>query len=189
MAIRAILTAACALIISGCALSPQHVTLSPRVTVNDHIAVAHIVQLHIEDKRPQQHLGTRGGVYSETSYIYPQQSLPASLRPAAIRALQELGLQTEGLSPQPIQLTLTVEELSYRTDDSKLPKKVALSTRIHARVIKGEREHEGRFNSSKTYSFVKSPSTEENQKIINELLSETMTRLFNDPKLLNFIRG
>lgn len=187
-ALKAMALTLLALTFSACALSPQHVELMPSVEVTSRLPVAHIVSLSIEDQRPQNYLGTRGGVYADTSYIYPATSLQQSLRPAALQALQQLGLQTEGVSPQPILIKLVIEQLSYQMDDRALPKKVTLNTRIRAELTRGTQQHQGNFNSAKVYNFVKSPSAEQNQKIVNEILSETLTRLFNDPQLLAFLQ-
>ena len=176
------------IILTGCALSPQNVELNPTVTVTNSIPVAHVVRLSIEDQRPQEHLGTRGGVYAESSYIHPARPLEESLHPAATKALQGLGLQTDGVSPKPILVNIIIDELSYAVDNDSVPKKVTLKTRIRAQILKASREHNGQFSSTKTHSYIKLPDEEENQKIINDILSNTLTRLFNDQKLINFIQ-
>ncbi len=187
MMIRNLGIALLTLLLSACALSPQYVEIDPDINVNRQIGVSHIVTLDIEDRRPQNPLGTRGGVYAKTSFIYPSQPLAQGLRPAANRALQQLGLSTEGLSPNPISITLFIDELSYQADSSSLPVKITLNCRIRAEVNKADSSHQGNFKSSATHSYVKSPSEEENRKIINEILSETMTRVFSDEKLISFI--
>ncbi|MEH6627871.1 MAG: YajG family lipoprotein, partial [Motiliproteus sp.] len=163
--------------------------IDPDIKINQHINVAHTATLDIEDRRPQNPLGTRGGVYATTSFIYPSQPLEQGLRPAAIHALQQLGLTTEGLSPKPIGINLYIDELSYLAESSSLTVTVTLNCRISAEINKADRSHQGNFKSSKTYSYVKSPNEEENRKIINEILSETMTRVFNDEKLISFIQN
>ncbi|OMH25926.1 YajG family lipoprotein [Motiliproteus sp. MSK22-1] len=188
MLLKTSLLALLSIALTGCALSPQNVELNPTVTVTNSIPVSHVVKLNIEDRRSQNQLGTRGGVYAESSYIYPARPIEESLRPTALKALENLGLQTTGMSPSPILVNIIIDELSYTADDSSVPKKVTLKTRIRANVLKASREHNGQFNSSKTHSYIKLPSEEENQKIINDILSETLTRLFNDQKLVDFIK-
>ncbi len=184
---RMLTVGAAAVVLSACALSPQYVDVNPTIEVKKQTASPNVVQLQIEDKRPQTQLGTRGGVYKDTSYIYLNKPIAETLTPVAEKALQQLGLQTNGQSPQPYEITIRLDKLTYSINEEKLPKKVALNTSLHLSVNKGDRSHEGEFNSSKEFSYMKAPSEEENEKIINEILSETLTRLFNDPQFITFI--
>lgn len=175
--------------LAACALSPQYVEIDPDIKISQQIDTAHITALTIYDKRPENQLGTRGGVYAQTSFIYPSQPLTESLKPAALHALQQLGLATEGLSPNPLNVSLNIDELSYTADSSTLPIKVTLNCRISIEIDKMGSIHKGNFKSSKTHSYLKSPNEEENKKIINEIVSDTMTRVLNDQKLINFVNN
>lgn len=174
--------------LSGCALSPQYVDLRPDIEIKQQVNPSQVVTLSIEDNRGKAQLGTRGGVYKDTSFIYLNRPIADSLRPAAIQALNALGLDTEGQSPVPVNIKLRLDRFDYQMNDEKLPKKVALNIGIHLTATKGSGTHEGQFNSAKEYSFMRAPSDEDNEKIINEILSETLSRLFNDQRLLDFIR-
>lgn len=185
---RSSLLLASPLLLTACALSPQYVEISPKIEVKERIMPAQVVQLSIEDNRTQQHIGTRGGVYKETSYIYLDKPVSKSLRPVAIAALQELGLDPNGVSPQPVLMNIRLDQLSYVMSDESLPKKVDLTASLHLSASKGDKNHEGRFNSAKQFSFFSAPDEEDNTEMINEILSDTLTRLFNDPKFIQFIR-
>lgn len=176
-----------AVFLGGCALSPQYVDLKPTIDVKEQELTPNIVQLSIVDKRPETKLGTRGGVYKDTSYIYLSKPIEETLTPAAQAALQKLGLQTQGLSPLPYQMTIQLDKLTYKMNDEKLPKKVSIDTSISVFLSKGDKSHQGEFSSAKEFSYMKSPNEEENQKIINEILSDTLTRLFNDNKVVSFL--
>lgn len=176
------------LLLSACALSPQYVEIDPDIEVNSQLPVAQVVSVQVEDNRGQEALGTRGGTYSDTSFIYPSKSLSESLKPAAEQALQEMGLETQGASPMPIKLTLIVDQLSYQMNNSAVPKVVTLNTRIRATVDRGGEHYEGRYSSSKSRNFMTSPNEEANRQMVNAVLSETLTRLFNDPEILQRLR-
>ena len=92
MTFRASLIVVLSLLFAGCALSPQNVILTPTITITNSITAPHVVKLSIDDRRPQKHLGTRGGVYAKSSYIYLAKPLAQSLYPAAITALQKYNL-------------------------------------------------------------------------------------------------
>ncbi|MCW8886608.1 MAG: YajG family lipoprotein [Motiliproteus sp.] len=189
MFIRPLIATTFSLLLTACALSPQYVEIDPDIEVRQQVVSTHVTTLDIVDRRPKSELGTRGGVYAETSFIYPSQPLPDSLRPAAIEALGKLGLATQGQSPQPVNITLYIDELSYHTDSAALQKNVTLNCRISAEIKKGTRSHQGNFNSTKMHSYLKAPNEGENRKIINEVLSETLTRVFNDTQVINFIQN
>lgn len=174
-------------VLNGCALSPQYVDIKPTIDVKSKVAAANIVIVNVQDRRAQAQLGTRGGVYKDTSYIYLSKPINETLQPEAKSALNRLGLQTQGASPQPIEMTIFLDKLSYSIIEEKLPKKVNLEAKLSLTVKRGNETHEGAFNSAKEFSYMKSPSEEENEKIINEILSETLSRLFNDSRFINFM--
>ncbi len=176
------------LLLTACALSPQYVDIDPDSEVNHQLPVSQVVLVQVEDNRGQEALGTRGGTYSDTSFIYPSKSLSESLTPAAEQALRELGLDTQGPSPMPIKLTLIVDQLSYQMNDSALPKVVTLTSRVRAKVDRGGEHYEGRYSSSQSRNFMTSPNDEANRQMVNAVLSDTLTRLFNDPEILKRLR-
>lgn len=176
--------------LAGCAQSPQQVRLNPVISVSNILDNQPSVHLSITDKRPSQSLGTRGGIYRDTNHITLEQQLNRSLRPAAEAALTEMGVQVDQPSPMPTQLNLIVEELSYKVADTQsLPLEITLRSRIAAVANKDGRQQASRYESTKLHKFFKAPDEATNAKIINDIVSETLTRLFNDPRLVNFIRN
>ncbi|WP_210396834.1 YajG family lipoprotein [Motiliproteus sediminis] len=176
------------LALTACASSPQQVKLQPQVEVNSRLAKQPAVNLTISDNRPSPSLGTRGGVYGGSNHITPARSLSDSIYPVASKALTELGARMNASSPFPVDLRLEVEQLSYTVDEnSTLPLQVELKAAIRAVANKNGRSFSGRYESSKLHKFVTSPSEEKNEEVINDVLSTTLNRVFNDPKLLTFM--
>jgi len=185
---RPFIAAAFALSLIGCATSPQQVHLNPQIEVNSRLAKQPAVQLTINDLRTTPSLGTRGGVYGSTNHITADRNLSDSLRPAAIKALNELGARVDAPSPFPVTLSLDIERISYQVDDgSALPIQITLDAAIRATASKEGKQFSGRYESSKRHKFVAAPSEQRNEEIINEILSETLVRVFNDPRLLTFM--
>lgn len=181
--------AAVILTLSGCAKSPQQVRLNPEVNVDSYISNQPTVYLTITDKRPSKSLGTRGGVYRDTNNITLSKDLASTLRPVATAALNEMGVIVDDPSPRPIKLELIVETLEYKVNENQtLPIEVSLKTRISAVVDSNGKQQTTQYQSSKLHKFFTAPNTEDNSKIINDIVSETLTRLFNDPKLINLLR-
>ena len=183
------LLAATAFILSGCAQSPQQVRLSPKVDVSNYLNNQPAVHLSVVDKRPSKILGTRGGVYRNSNHLTLARDLESSLKPIASAALNEMGIVVDQSHPMPTQLKLVVEKLSYQVKDNQtLPIEIKLEAQIAAVADKNGQRQATRYQSGQVHKFFKAPSEEQNEQIINEIVSETLTRLFNDPKLINLIR-
>ncbi|MEH6824379.1 MAG: YajG family lipoprotein [Motiliproteus sp.] len=176
------------LILSGCAQSPQQINLNPQVRVNSHVSNQPNVHLSVVDKRASQSLGTRGGTYSDSNHITLASDLQSMLLPTANQALTQMGILIDQPSPMPTVLQIWVEKLRYEVnDDQPLPMKVTLQVQIAAVANKGSQQQIARYESSKVHTFLSPPSTAKNEEIINEIFSATLTRLFNDPKLVAMI--
>ncbi|WP_207061969.1 YajG family lipoprotein [Motiliproteus sp. SC1-56] len=177
-----------ALLLSGCAKSPQQVMLDPSINASAQLKKRPVVQLSIVDNRPSPILGTRGGVYA-TNHITLAEPLERSLRPEMERALQAIGAELNQVSPFPIRLTLYLDRLSYEVEDTgTLPLMVNLHSTLRAQAKSGQLKYEGRWESSRQHQFLSVPTEAKNQDIINDLLSETLNRMINDPKLLQFLQ-
>ncbi len=176
-----------AILLSGCALSPQYVDLKPQLEIQQQGSRSRPIEIHIKDARPVQTLGSRGGVYTGTSLIHLSTPLENSLKPIAEHALRQLGYAPVNQGGA-VQLTLAVEELTYQASSKTLPPvDVTVKSVVKAQSRNGNQTREARFNSEKTHRFLKSPSPEENERIINEVLTQSLNRLFNDPSLLGFL--
>ncbi|RDE24145.1 hypothetical protein DV711_00635 [Motiliproteus coralliicola] len=188
-ATKLLLGLAAVLTLAGCAQSPQQVRLDPVISVNSLVDNQPTVHLSVTDKRPSQSLGTRGGVYRGSNHITLARSINHSLRPAAEAALTEMGIRVDQPSPQPIKLNLILEELSYTVaDNQSLPLEITLRSQIAAVADKNDSQQASRYESTKVHKFFKAPNEATNAEIINQIMSETLTRLFNDPRLIEFIR-
>jgi len=185
---KPLIALALAVSLIGCASSPQQVHLNPQIDVSSRLTKQPAVQLTINDLRPSPSMGTRGGVYGSTNHITADRNLSDSLRPAAIKALNELGARVDASSPFPIALSLDIEKVSYQVDqNSSLPIQITLDAAIRASASKEGKSFSGRYESSKMHKFIKAPSEQRNEEIINEILSDTLNRVFNDPRLLTFM--
>lgn len=184
-----IVLATLALTLSGCAQSPQQINLNPQVRVNSHISNQPSVHLSVVDKRPSKSLGTRGGTYRESNHITLARDLQSMLKPAASAALSQMGIVIDQPSLTPTDLQLWVEKLHYEVNDAQtLPIEVTLQVQIAAVANKGDQKQISRYESSKVHKFFTPPSTAKNEEIINKIVSTTLTRLFNDPKLIALIQ-
>ena len=101
----------------GCAHSPQQLSPEPKLTAQlAPVGHGQPVVVKVVDGRPSPTLGTRGGLYPETSAITVQsaQILP-KLQAQAEAAVRLLGFTPTAGGANAPQLTVTLAELKYQS--------------------------------------------------------------------------
>ncbi|MFT5720569.1 MAG: putative lipoprotein [Motiliproteus sp.] len=187
---KIILVASLLLTLGGCAQSPQQITLTPQIEINSHLSNQPSVHLSVVDKRPSKSLGTRGGTYRDSNHITLARNIQSMLIPAASAALTEMGISVDQPSPMPTDLQIWVEKLLYEVNDAQtLPLEIKLQVQIAAVANRGNKQQVSRYASNKLHKFLTPPNEKENEEIINEIISTTLTRLLNDPKLITLIQN
>ena len=109
------LLAAFSLTLVGCALSPQQLSPQPRLTGPlTPVGQGQPVVVRVADGRPSPVLGTRGGIYSDTSTISVQgQDILPRLQAEAEAAVRLLGFTPSPNAYNAPQLTLTLADVKY----------------------------------------------------------------------------
>ncbi|WXL26906.1 YajG family lipoprotein [Ectopseudomonas mendocina] len=170
----------------GCAHSPQQ--LSPEPKLNTPLtAVGHgqPVVVKVVDGRPSQVLGTRGGLYPETSAI----SVSSNAVVPKLQAQAEMAVRLLGFTPTPNaynapQLTLTLAELKYQSPKDKLYVTEAdMTANIRVDVQNSSRRYTGRYGASLNQRFGMAPNQATNNKLVSDVLSDALTRAFKDPTI------
>jgi uncharacterized lipoprotein len=174
------------LALSGCALSPQSLNPQPRLNVQlTAVGQGQPVQVKVVDGRGSQQLGTRGGLYPETSAITvsSQNILPK------LQAQTEAGVRLLGFTPSPNafnapQITLTLVELSYQSPkDGLYVTEANLKSVVRVDVQNSRRRYSGRYGSTLNQRFGMAPNQATNTKLVSEVLSDALTRAFKDPTI------
>ncbi|MNP00154.1 hypothetical protein D3C76_919400 [compost metagenome] len=180
------LLAVASLSLVGCAHSPQQ--LSPQPKLNAQLApVGHgqPVVVRVVDGRASQSLGTRGGMYPETSTI----SVSGNDVLPKIQAQAEAAVRLLGFTPTPNaynapQLTVTLAELKYQSPKENLyVTEATIGATFRADVSNGGRRYSGRYGASLDQRFGMAPNQETNTKLVGDVLSDALTRLFKDPTI------
>ncbi len=174
--------------LGGCALSPQTVDLSPQAELKATTPInRQAIQLQALDARPSVIVGSRGGVYAESSLIRTDLELPAQLRAAAAAALSLKGFDASA-ERQPLSLRLYLDELSYRVPAGDYVTQVDLAStlRIVAERSDGQR-FQGRYRATEQLRVAKAPSSGRNEELLNQVISAALTRAFDDPRLYQFL--
>jgi len=177
------LIAASALALTGCANSPQQLNPQPKITEQlapvDH---GQPVVVRVVDGRPSPTLGTRGGLYPETSAVSVNGAdvLP-KLQAQAEAAVRLLGFTPSAGAYNAPQLTITLADLKYQTPKDKVyATEATISATFRADVQNSSGRYSGRYSASLDQRFGMAPNQETNTKLVSDVLSDSLTRLFKD---------
>ncbi|UII72441.1 YajG family lipoprotein [Pseudomonas sp. HN11] len=170
----------------GCANSPQQLTPEPKITTQlAPVGHGQPVSVRVVDGRPSPTLGSRGGLYPETALVSvnAQDVLP-KLQAQAEAAVRLLGFTPSANAPGAPQLTVTLAELKYQSPkDGLYVTEASIGATFKSDVSAGTRRYSGRYGASLNQRFGMSPNQETNTKLVSDVLSDALTRLFKDPSV------
>ncbi|MBX8557510.1 YajG family lipoprotein [Pseudomonas cichorii] len=180
------LLAVSSLTLVGCAHSPQQ--LSPQPKLNAQFAPVgqgQQVVVRVVDGRSSPTLGTRGGLYPETSAISVNGAdLLPKLQAQAEAAVRLLGFTPVSGGGNGAQLTLTLADLKYQSPKEGLyVTEATISSTFRADVRNNGRNYGGRYSASLDQRFGMAPNQETNTKLVSDVLSDALTRVFQDPTI------
>jgi uncharacterized lipoprotein len=185
--VKALFPAIAFSLLAACAYSPQQITINPIIDIaGEDYGNGRAVTIAVEDGREVKVLGSRGGVYKDTSTITVANSLTGAIARAAEAKLAVQGFNTNDDTAS-TQLKIIVEELIYDVPEQSVGKKVSLTAVLKVIASSGNETYSGRYKSNSEQQTVVTPSMNRNQEMVNDLLSDTLTRLFSDPKLKAFL--
>ncbi|WNW13471.1 YajG family lipoprotein [Pseudomonas sp. DTU_2021_1001937_2_SI_NGA_ILE_001] len=181
------LLAVSSLTLVGCAHSPQQLSPQPRITAQlAPVGHGQPVVVRVVDGRQSQVLGTRGGMYPETSSITVSGAdvLP-KLQAQAEAAVRLLGFTPTQGGNAP-QLTVTLADLRYQSPkEGMYVTEATISSTFRADVRNNGRSYNGRYAASLDQRFGMAPNQETNTKLVGDVLSDALTRVFQDPTIGN----
>ena len=170
----------------GCANSPQQLSPQPKLTTQlGPVGHGQPVSVRVVDGRPSPTLGSRGGLYPETALIsVTGQDVLPKLQAQAEAAVRLLGFTPSANAPGAPQLTITLAELKYQSPKEGLyVTEAAIGATFKSDVTAGTRRYSGRYGASLNQRFGMSPNQETNTKLVSDVLSDALTRLFKDPSI------
>ncbi|MGL4318390.1 MAG: YajG family lipoprotein [Pseudomonas sp.] len=176
----------------GCAHSPQQLRPQPRITAQlAAVGQGQPVVVRVVDGRQSPVLGTRGGLYPETSAISVQgQDILPRLQTEAEAAVRLLGFTPSQNAYNAPQLTLTLADLKYQSPkDGSYVTEANISASFRADVQNSNRRYSGRYGASLNQRFGMAPNQETNSKLVGDVLSDALTRTFKDPVIGQLLNG
>ncbi|MCY1289310.1 hypothetical protein D3C81_1398180 [compost metagenome] len=180
------LLAALSLTLVGCALSPQQLSPQPKLTGPlTPVGQGQPVVVRVADGRPSPVLGTRGGIYAETSAISVQsQDILPRLQAEAEAAVRLLGFTPSPNAYNAPQLTLTLADLKYQSPkEGVYVTEANISASFRVDVQNSTRRYSGKYGASLNQRFGTAPNQQTNTKLVTDVLSDALTRAFKDPTI------
>lgn len=177
-----------AVVLAACAHSPQHISLQPTLSIaGDMTGNGRAIIVSSSDQRPNKVLGSLGGVYGDTATLTIGNDVEQALTRATNGLLAAQGYIVNSPDPNALQLQIVLENLTYQTPEQAVGNTVKLNATLRADVSKGGETFSGRYSSEAEHRMVARPDPEDNEKYVNDLLSDTLTRMFNDNRLRDFL--
>jgi len=173
---------------SGCALSPQTVTITPDIKVasGSNVQLQKGIAIVVNDVRQNKVLGTRGGIYKDTSSITADAQMVQSVQNSLTNAFRVLGYNVV-TGNNPVSLTVDITDLTYAASGDPTIRSVETSAAIKATCRNGSYVMTNDYRITDKKDVLKAPSDSDNVKIVNATLSTTLQRLFNDRGLLDCV--
>jgi len=170
----------------GCAHSPQQLDPNPKLngTINP-VGQGQPVVVRVVDARPSPTLGTRGGLYPETSAVI----VPSAKVIPKLQAQTEAAVRLLGFTPSPNaynapQLTLTLAELKDQSPKEGLYVTEAnIGATLKIEVQNAGKRYNGRYGASLNQRFGMAPNEQTNTKLVTDVLSDALTRVFRDDNI------
>lgn len=180
------LAAVSVLALAGCAHSPQQLDPTPKITGTiNPVGQGQPISVRVVDGRPSPTLGTRGGLYPETSaVIVPKAKVVPKLQAQAEAAVRLLGFTPSPNAYNAPQLTLTLAELKYQSPKEGLyVTEATIGATFRVEVQNGGRRYTGRYGASLNQRFGMAPNEQTNTKLVSEVLSDALSRAFRDQNI------
>lgn len=175
-------------LLSACAYSPQQIIIDPAIDLkSENYGAGRPVNVSVEDVRENKVLGSRGGIYEKTSLITIKNNLTEAIAGAARAKLATQGFNVNSDDQNAAAVKIKIEKLSYDLPKDSMMKKVSLESILSVEASMGGESYTGRYKTNSERQTVITPTMGRNQEMVNTLLSDTLVRLFSDPKLKAFL--
>ncbi len=181
--------ASLALLLAGCAHTPQQVRLAPIVNVSPSVVDQGIrVTLGVLDGRPSRTLGHYGAINDPSTEITTSQDIAAIVKQEIIVGMRKKGfvVSNENVDGE-VKLTVAVKLLEYSTAQGGLTDGVNIKSALKVVAIKNNKQLEKMYRIDNTERVLVAPSAETNERWINDALSDVLRQFLDDKELSNFL--
>lgn len=174
---------------AACGLSPQIVKIDPTFSDAKGTPPSSDItfKLIVTDRRDSPNLGTRGGVYKDTSIIKTKGDITKKIHEKLVSSFKRINYKVE--SSAATELTIEINKLTYQGFGENRISEVEVSAEILATVSSSEETYSKTYKANRTKEVLKSPSEEKNQEMVNGILSTVIQRVLDDDDLLDYIKN
>ena len=172
----------------ACAHSPQQVTIEPVLSMEgDAYGNNRPLNVSVDDRRESKTIGSRGGLYSETSVITIKNDLSQSVLAAAKGKLAVQGFDVNTTNAEATNMVVVIKDISFEPINSTIGNVIEVQVIFLAELSSGEENFSSTYTSKSKRNTVMAPDEEDNSELVTGLVSRTMDRMFADPKLQAFL--
>jgi uncharacterized lipoprotein len=201
------------LLLSGCAFSPQSIKLAPVLPMMEPgLGQGRSFQVMVRDLRPHSALGSRGGIYADSSQIQPANRLDLATQRALHQGLVGLGFLPYSPTSVPVyasgddpsesdenavafelvdtpankaDVAVHVDwiDLQYGGSNPLFPSKVEMSAVLNVHVETEFGSFQNQYQRANKKRFLMVPDQQQNQDAVNELLAQLLQQVLTDPRL------
>ncbi|MFC6634458.1 YajG family lipoprotein [Microbulbifer taiwanensis] len=176
-------------LLAACAHSPLQIQVRPHVDVApNNIGAGHTLSVRGVNQLPGGGLGSLGGIYADTAQVSLANNVENAIADTLQRGLENWSFRSVD-SAADVQVLAKLTGLSYDSPNKIYTSKVDTSAEVQLEVKIGGATYFGNYRSSGADRSLIKPSREEVETRINDLLSATLQRAFEDEKLKNFLRS
>ena len=180
-----------AVVLAGCAHSPQQLNVKPGVTTPlSQVARQQPVVVTVQDSRSSPVRGTRGGLYPDTSNLTINPQAMEHVRQEVEQALGKLGFQVVAQgTPNANSLVVSLAELSYISpSEGVYVTQADIAAAFSAEVRSMNQRYTGRYSASMQQRFGYAPNQATNTRLVTEVMSDALSRIFRDPEIIRILQ-
>lgn len=176
------------LLLAGCAVSPQQISIVPQSEQSMPMASAgrDVLKIRVIDARPSPVLGTLGGTYNDSSTLSASNDIIADLEQLLGNRLAAAGYRLVS-SSDAIEFRVTLEQLDYQRVSGTLASEVQVRAVLSLVVDDGRRFIERTYRSSTLQTRITRPTATDNKAFLEEVLTSSLDRLLQDASVHEFL--
>ena len=162
--------------------------LSPALTgPPGKIAAPRTVELSVRDDRSSTVIGSRGGLYAETSTITTEDDIGPGLTELLAQKLEQQGYTVVAPgSGGEVKLRVELQKLTYEMGGSVLTE-ITLSSSVGVTCTKGGDTLTSRYKTDHREEFATAPDQNKNSELINMVVGKSLDHMLGDTELRDFM--
>ncbi|WP_428240877.1 YajG family lipoprotein [Gynuella sp.] len=177
-----------ALSLVSCAETPQQISvLPPLATDNLIVGQGQSVALTVTDERADPVLGSRGGVYAETSVITLQPGFEKKLQEEISRKLAQRNFI---IDPMSLEVTWQVKllELSYEiVPVDQLKDNIVVKGKLGFEMNNANKTFTKSYGATRVQPMFGKPSDKKNSDLVNMVIADMVNAMLSDQQVADFL--